>query len=121
MSRKYAPKSQAMLVHRPPIRERPKASLLGEAVAIGAVLGLCACAEPSQSPEPPFFPAAVKMFPQCAREMQAYVDVTALAKSYGSDWDLFDDALDDLRARVLDCIEDAGPPLQPVNEARRPP
>jgi hypothetical protein len=110
-----------MFVRRLPISERPKKSPLREAVAISAVLALCSCAEVSQPTEPPLLPAAVKMFPQCMRQMQAFIDITTLAKSYGRDWQLFDDAIDDLREQVLDCIEDARPPIQPANEARRGP
>jgi hypothetical protein len=110
-----------MFVRRRPISERPRTSLLREAVAISAVLALCSCAGMSRSTEPPLLPGALKMFPQCVRQMQAFIDITTLAKSYGRDSQLFDDAIDDVREQVLDCIEDARPPIEPTNEARKGP
>jgi len=108
-----------MFVGPLPVSKWPKKSLLREAVAISAVLALCSCAELSQSTEPPLLPAAVTMFPQCVKQMQAFIDIATLAKSYGRDWQLFDDAIDDVWEQVLDCIEDARPPVQPTKEAHK--
>jgi hypothetical protein len=108
-----------MFVRRISISAWPKNSVLRGALAISAALALCSCAEMSRPTEPPLLPAAVKMFPQCVRQMQAYIDLTTLAKSYGRDWQLFEDAIDDVRELVLDCVEDARPPIQLTKGARK--
>jgi hypothetical protein len=82
---------------------------------------LFACASPSEMRSPYTIPAAVKMFPQCQREIQAFVDLTGLARGYGDDWVIFKDAIDDIKAQVAACIDGDRPPSDPPLEENRPP
>ncbi len=51
-------------------------------------------------------------------EVYAYVSVATLAQKMGSDADVFQDALDDLRQQLVDCLESPPPDLIPVNQRR---
>jgi hypothetical protein len=55
--------------------------------------------------DPATLPAALRLFPQCEREIHAFVDLTRLADAYGDDWPVFQDAIDDVWQQVLDCAD----------------
>ena len=54
----------------------------------------------------------------CMPEVYAYVSVATLAQKMSSDADVFQDALDDLRQQLVDCLESPPPDLIPVNQRR---
>jgi len=54
----------------------------------------------------------------CMPEVYAYVSVATLAQKMGSEADVFQDALDDLRQQLVDCLESPPPDLIPVNQRR---
>jgi len=71
------------------------------AVWVAGMLAACTTA-PSARP-PGMAETAMEMFPDCREEIQGYVDLARLAATYGRDWDVFQDALGDMKAQVLDC------------------
>ncbi len=54
----------------------------------------------------------------CMAEVYAYVSVATLAQKMGADADVFQDALEDLRQQLVDCLESPPPDLIPVNQRR---
>jgi predicted outer membrane protein len=93
-----------------------------------------ACAAPSESTSTSTAPAAAATSANprvsntgkplssdtaaCMSEVYAYVSVAALAQKMGSEADVFQDALDDLRQQLVDCLESPPPDLIPVNQRR---
>ncbi|HEY0524173.1 MAG TPA: hypothetical protein VGD08_12335 [Stellaceae bacterium] len=77
--------------------------------AVWAAGMLAACTTAPSARPPGMAETAMEMFPDCREEIQGYVDLARLAATYGRDWDVFQDALGDMKAQVLDCADEKIP------------
>lgn len=53
--------------------------------------------------------AALPRFPACDNEIKAFVALTRLAKQLGTDWRIYEPALQAMQDQILDCIDDSYP------------
>lgn len=53
--------------------------------------------------------AALARFPACDSEIKAFVALTRLAKQQGSNWHIYEPALEAMQDQIMDCIDDSYP------------
>ena len=97
-------------------------------LALLVCLDIAACTV-AEAPVPAGNPHAVSVpgrLPQadagdCIPELYAYTSVVSLAEKLGSDREVFDDALVDLREQLVDCLTDQEGDVLPIHQpAGRP-
>jgi hypothetical protein len=73
--------------------------------------GMAACANVG-APRDDAFTAAISSlprFPACDAEIGALVSLVRLARQLGSNWQVYEPALQALQDQVVDCVEDSYP------------
>ncbi|MBV9522800.1 MAG: hypothetical protein JO010_08405 [Alphaproteobacteria bacterium] len=75
---------------------------------IGAATG---CATVGAVKDDPFAAAVERLprFPACDAEINALVALVRLARQLGSDWQVYEPALEVMQDQVIDCVQDSYP------------
>jgi hypothetical protein len=75
--------------------------------------GVTACAAVGPAREDPFLAAVSRLprFPACEAEIGALVSLVRLARQLGSNWQVYEPALQALQDQAIDCVEDSYPNL----------
>src|SRR5919108_6477163 len=75
-----------------------------------ALLALAACAEQRAAPDADVGPSSAGARPNaCEAELRAFVALTRLARQYGESWIVFEPAIDAMRERIFECVEESYP------------